>query len=264
MQTLLLAIEWNASPEIVNIGPLSLRWYGLLFALGFLLGLIIVRRMFLAEKAPEEWLDTVFMYMVLGTVVGSRLGHVFFYEWDYYSQHLSEIPMIWKGGLASHGGAIGIILALWYFSKKVSKKSILWILDKVVVPTALAGCFIRLGNLMNSEILGKASDATWAFIFTRVDDIARHPVQLYESMSYLFSFGVLYYTYWYTQKRHKEGYIFGFFLVLIFGFRIIMEIFKTSQGGIETSFGNALTTGQLLSIPFVLIGLYFMFRPEQR
>jgi len=129
MHPFLLAIEWSVSPEIVQIGPFSLRWYGLLFALGFLLGLFIVKRMFEAEKAPEAWLDKCFMYMVLGTIVGARLGHVFFYDWDYYSQHLSEIPMIWKGGLASHGGAIGIILALWIFSRTVSKKSILWILD---------------------------------------------------------------------------------------------------------------------------------------
>jgi phosphatidylglycerol:prolipoprotein diacylglycerol transferase len=262
MQMLLLAIEWNVSPEIAQLGPLRLRWYGLLFALGFLLGLFFVRRMFVAEKAPEEWLDKCFMYMVVGTVLGARLGHVFFYDWDYYSQHLGEILQIWKGGLASHGGAIGIILALWIFSRRVSKKSIYWIMDKVVVPTALAGCFIRLGNLMNSEILGLPSDAPWAFIFTRVDEVPRHPVQLYESLTYLASFLLLYYTYWYTEKRHKLGYIFGLFLVLIFGARIPLEAFKMSQGGFESAFGNAMTTGQLLSIPFVLIGLYFMFRPN--
>lgn len=262
MQTLLLSIEWSVSPEIVQIGPFSLRWYGLLFALGFLLGLYIVRRMFLEEGAPEEWLDKCFMYMVLGTVIGARLGHVFFYDWDYYSQHLSEIPMIWKGGLASHGGAIGIIAALWLFSKRISKKSLLWILDKVVVPTALAGCFIRLGNLMNSEILGKPSDKAWAFVFTRIDEVARHPVQIYESLCYLVSFGVLYYTFWYTNKRHKLGYVFGLFLVLIFGLRIPMESFKQSQGGFESALGDSLSTGQWLSIPFVLIGLYYMFRPQ--
>lgn len=264
MHPLLLAIEWSVSPEIVQIGPFSLRWYGLLFALGFLLGLFIVKRMFEAEKAPEAWLDKCFMYMVLGTVVGARLGHVFFYDWDYYSQHLGEIPMIWKGGLASHGGAIGIIIALWIFSRTVSKKSILWILDKVVVPTALAGCFIRLGNLMNSEIIGKPAEVDWAFIFTRIDQIPRHPVQLYESMCYLASFALLYYTYWFTEKRHKQGFVFGLFLVLIFGLRIPMEYFKQSQGGIESAFGDALSTGQLLSIPFVLVGLYFMLRPDRK
>lgn len=263
MQTLLAYINWDVNPEIFTIGPVTPRWYGLLFATGFLIGLYIVRKMFEEEKVPESWLDKAFIYVVVGTVVGARLGHVFFYDWDYYSEHLAEIPMIWKGGLASHGGAIAIIIALWIFSKRVSKKSILWILDKVVVPTALAGCFIRLGNLMNSEIYGIPTDVSWAFIFERAEEnpVPRHPVQLYEALSYLFSFAILYYTYWYTEKRHKLGYIFGLFLVLIFGFRFIMENYKASQGGLEIAFGNVLSTGQLLSIPFVIIGLYFLFRP---
>jgi len=262
MQIVLLAIEWSASPEIVQIGPLSLRWYGLLFALGFMLGLFMVRKMFAQEDALEEWLDKVFMYMVVGTVLGARLGHVFFYDWDYYSQHLIEIPQVWKGGLASHGAVIGIITALWLFSRNISKKSIFWIMDKVAIPTALAGCFIRLGNLMNSEILGLPTDKTWAFVFTHVDDIARHPVQLYESCAYLITFVILFYTYWYTNKKEKLGYIFGQFLFFIFGFRLILEQFKQSQGGFESAFGNVLSTGQLLSIPLVLIGLYFMFRKK--
>lgn len=261
MQHLLLAIEWSASPEIVNIGPFTLRWYGLLFALGFLLGLFMVRKMFLAEKAPEEWLDKCFMYMVVGTIIGARLGHVFFYDWGYYSQHLNEIPQIWRGGLASHGGTIGILLALWIFSRRISKKPILWILDKVAVPTALAGMFIRLGNLMNSEILGKPSSGDFAFVFKHVDDVPRHPAQLYEAFAYFLSFILLYYIYWYTDRKQKPGFILGLFFVLIFGSRIIVEFFKESQGGIESAFGNALNTGQLLSIPFVLVGAYLMFRP---
>ena len=261
---MLSVFHWNADPEIFSIGPVTLRWYGLLFALGFLLGLFMVRRMFLAENAPEEWLDKCFMYMVVGTVVGARLGHVFFYDWDYYSQNLIEIPMVWKGGLASHGGAIGIITALWLFSRSVSKKSVLWIMDKVAAPTALAGCFIRLGNLMNSEILGKPTDSEWAFIFTRVDQTPRYPAQLFESITYLFCFFILYYVYWYTDKKEKLGYLFGLFMVLIWGSRFFLEYFKQSQGGIETAFGNVLSTGQLLSIPFVLIGLYYMFRPNPK
>lgn len=261
---LLLAVEWSVSPEIVQIGPFSLRWYGLLFALGFLLGLFMVRKMFLAEKAPEEWLDKCFMYMVVGTVIGARLGHVFFYDWDYYSQHLAEIPQIWKGGLASHGGAIGNLIALWIFSRRVSKKPLLWILDRVSVPTALAGCFIRLGNLMNSEILGKPTDSDWAFVFTRVDDIPRYPAQLFEAMAYLASFILLYYVYWNTDRKDKPGYIFGLLFVLLFSSRFYIEYFKESQGGIETAFGSILSTGQLLSIPFVLLGLFLMFRPNPK
>lgn len=264
MQDLLLVIDWNASPEIVSIGPITLRWYGLLFASGFLLGLMIVTSMFKAEKAPEEWLDKIFIYMIVGAVLGARLGHVFFYEWDYYSKHLIEIPQVWRGGLASHGGAIGIIIALYIFSRKISKKSVLWILDKVVVPTALAGCLIRLGNLMNSEIVGKPTDVTWAFNFLKNPSVVGtpvHPVQLYESVSYIISFFILYYVYWFTNKKDKLGYMLGLFFVLIFGFRLYMEQFKRSQGGFEEAFAGVLSTGQLLSIPFILIGLFLMFRP---
>lgn len=289
-------ITWNVSPVILDLGILQLRWYGILFALGFLLGLIMVRKMFEVEKAPEEWLDKAFVYIVVGGVVGARLGHVFFYQWDYYAQHLAEIPQIWKGGLASHGGAIGVLLALWIYSRRVSKKSMLWILDKVVVPTALAGCFIRLGNLMNSEIVGKPTTAAFGFKFPRheiklwsicedciakvgdkclqvaeeanrqycvnIDDVpVRHAVQLYESISYLLIFGILFYAYWRTSAKEKPGLLFGLFLVLVWGARFVLEYFKTSQGGFETLFNNALSTGQLLSIPFVLVGLYFVFRP---
>lgn len=267
MQTLTAYITWDVSPEIVQLGPLTLRWYGLLFALGFLLGLYIVRAMFRAEKEPEEWLDKIFIYMVVGAIAGARLGHVFFYDWGYYSQHLSEIPAVWKGGLASHGGAVGIIIALWIFSARTAKRSVLWVLDRVVVPTALAGCFIRLGNLMNSEIVGTLSDAPWAFLFVRaypaeLAEAPRHPVQLYESISYLLAFFLLYWAYWKTAARQKQGRMFGLFLVLVLGLiRFVLEFFKTSQGGFETAFGNVLSTGQLLCIPFFLAGLYFIFRP---
>jgi len=291
-----LSITWTASPEIVSIGPLTLRWYGLLFASGFLIGLYIVRAMFKAENEPEEWLDKIFMYMVIGAIVGARLGHVFFYDWDYYSQHLAEIPAVWKGGLASHGGAIGIIVALWIFSARTAKRSVLWVLDRVVVPTALAGCFIRLGNLMNSEIVGNPTDASWGFKFPRHEvglwercqacieragekcvevaqnstgplcaDISqvpvRHPVQLYESICYLLAFVILYWVYWNTNAKEKLGRVFGLFLVLVLGIiRFGLEYFKTSQGGFETAFNTGLSTGQLLTIPFFIIGLYFLLR----
>ncbi|TXB63200.1 prolipoprotein diacylglyceryl transferase [Phaeodactylibacter luteus] len=297
MSDLLAFITWNASPEIISLGPITLRWYGLLFAAGFLAGLYIVKAMFKEEGAPEEWLDKIFIYMVVGAVLGARLGHVFFYDWDYYSQHLAEIPMVWKGGLASHGGAIGIILALYIFSVRESKRSVLWILDKVVVPTALAGCFIRLGNLMNSEIVGKATDAPWGFKFPRHETglwercqacaertgqqcmevaqmasgdfcvelaqvPARHPVQLYESMSYLLTFFLLYWVYWKTDMKERQGRVFGLFLVLVLGvIRFGLEYFKTSQGGFESVVNGELSTGQLLSLPFLAIGLFFLFRP---
>lgn len=300
MQDMLLSINWTASPEIINIGPLTLRWYGLLFAAGFLAGLYIVRAMFKAENEPEEWLDTIFMYMVVGAILGARLGHVFFYDWEYYSNHLSEIPAVWKGGLASHGGAIGIIISLWIFSARTAKRSVLWVLDRVVVPTALAGCFIRLGNLMNSEIVGKPTDVAWGFRFPRHEadlwercqncleragaeciEVAqnsagplcvemakvpvRHPVQLYESIAYLIAFIILYFVYWKTNAKEQLGRVFGLFLVLVLGIiRFGLEFFKTSQGGFESAFSNGLSTGQLLTIPFFLVGLYFLLRPAPK
>lgn len=258
-------ISWAPNPEIFSLGPLAPRWYGLLFATGFLIGLFIVKRMFKEEDAPEEWLDKAFMYIVIGAVVGARLGHVFFYDWDYYSQNLAKIPAIWEGGLASHGGAIGILIALYIFSKRVSKKSMLWILDKVVVPTALAGCFIRMGNFMNSEIVGTPYDGPFAVLFVNayppLNEVPRHPVQLYEAASYLVIFVILFFTYWRTQYRKKPGFVFGLFLVLVFGARFVLEKYKHTQGGLEEAINNSLSTGQLLSIPFVLVGLYYIFRP---
>lgn len=269
MMPLFLTIRWDVSPELFSAGNFAMRWYGLLFAAGFLLGLWMVTKMFKAEGAPEKWLDIIFFFMIGGGVIGARLGHVFFYEWDYYSDHLSEIPMIWRGGLASHGGAIGIILALWIFSKYISKRSMLWILDKIVVPTALAACLIRLGNLMNSEIVGNVTDVPWAFEFVRhaeennIPLEPRHPAQLYEALSYLIIFVILYFTYWKTEKRKHQGFIFGLFLVLTFIARFLIEPFKTSQGGFETALGNVLSTGQWLSIPFVAAGIYFIMRANR-
>lgn len=257
---MLAYIHWNASPEIVTLGPLTLRWYGLLFATGFLVGLFLVKKKFDAENIPEAWLDKLFIYMVVGAILGARLGHVFFYEWGYYRQHLDEIIKVWNGGLASHGGAIGILLALWLYSRRITKKSLVWIFDRVVAAIALAGFFIRMGNLMNSEIIGRQTDVPWAFIFEKVDQVPRHAVQLYEALFYLASFVILYLVYWKTDKRKKEGYIFGLFLLLIWGGRFVMEFFKEDLGGIQSYFDNVLTTGQLLSIPLILWGVYLVFR----
>ncbi|WP_421919393.1 prolipoprotein diacylglyceryl transferase [Marinifilum sp.] len=259
---MLLSILWDVKPEIFTIGSFSVRWYGLLFALGFLLGYYIVEKMFKKDGIKIELLDKLFLYTMIATVVGARLGHVFFYGWEFYSQNPMEIIKVWRGGLASHGAAIGIITALWFYSKKVSKKSILWILDYVVIPVALAGCFIRLGNLMNSEIIGVKSNVSWAFEFVRasIDDpkAPRHPAQLYEAICYLISFGVLMYMYWRTDAKKRSGMIFGAFLVLIFTARFFIEFIKENQEAFEE--GMALNMGQLLSIPFVLIGLYFLLR----
>ncbi len=255
---MLLSIVWDIKPEIFSVGPLSVRWYGLLFAIAFLLGYRITEKMFQRDNIKIEWLDKLFFLTMVATVIGARLGHVFFYNWEFYSQHPSEILKIWHGGLASHGAAIGIIAALWFYSKKVSKKSILWILDYVVIPVALAGAFIRLGNLMNSEIIGMPTQVSWAFIFKRVDMLPRHPTQLYESICYLISFGILMHMYWKTEAKKHEGLLFGTFLVLIFSARFFIEFIKENQEAFEQ--GMLLNMGQILSIPFVLVGAYFILK----
>jgi prolipoprotein diacylglyceryl transferase len=220
--------------------------------------------MFKREGMKTELVDSLFLYVVIGTVIGARLGHVFFYDWAYYRQHPAEIIQIWHGGLASHGGFVGIIVMLWLWSKKVSKRSILWAMDKVAVPTALAGFFIRTGNLINSEIYGIPTSLPWAFTFVRDgDNIPRHPTQIYEALAYLLIFGFLMYMYWKTDIRLKEGKIFGWFMLLVFGFRFLVEFLKIDQSAFEA--GMALNMGQILSIPLALVGLFFiLWKPKSK
>lgn len=264
-----LFIDWNVEPEI---GIWRIRWYGLLFAAGFALGYQVLKRIFKKEGINEDWLDKVLIYMIVGTVVGARLGHCFFYGpyWDEfddqgrmivegYLSHPYKILYIWEGGLASHGGAIGNIIALWIFSKRISKRSILWILDRVVISVALAASFIRLGNLMNSEIVGTRTDLPWGFIFRyNGENFARHPAQLYESIMYLSIFAILFTLYRKTDWSRIKGKIFGLFLMLVFTGRFLVEFVKQNQEAFEDSL--PINMGQILSIPFVLIGLYFFFR----
>lgn len=255
-------IVWDVNPVLFSIGNWSVRWYGLLFALGFVFGIIIITRMFKNEGIKKEWVDSLFLYVVIGTVVGARLGHVFFYDWSYYKENLGEIIKIWHGGLASHGGVIGVAIALWLWSRKYSKKSVLWIIDRVVVPTALVSAMIRLGNLMNSEIIGKPTDLPWAFTFTAVDNLPRHPSQLYESLTYLAVFGILMYLYWKTDIRDKQGRLFGILMTLVFTARFLIEFTKENQVAFEANI--PMNMGQWLSIPFILIGAYFWFRPLKK
>ena len=268
----LLYITWDVSPEIFEIAGFAPRWYSVLFALGFVIGFFIVQSMFKKEKVDLELLNSLLMYVVVATVLGARLGHCLFYDWEYFSQHPLEILLpvqfepefriIGFRGLASHGGAFGIIIALWLWSRKHSKKPLMWILDRLVVPSALAGAFIRLGNLMNSEIVGKVTDVDWAFIFVLLGPEPRHPVQLYEALAYLAIFAFLYWLYWKRNAGDKPGVLFGWFMILMFTARFFLEYYKRSQGGFETAFDNVLSTGQLLSIPFVLIGVFFLIRPS--
>ena len=259
MINLISFIHWNVSPEIFNLGPLSIRWYGLLFATGFLAGYYIGERMFLSEKVNQKWIDTLFLYIIIATIVGARLGHVFFYGWDYYSQHPAEIIKVWHGGLASHGGALGIIIAMLLYSKWVTKRNVLWTIDRIVVPTALVGAFIRMGNLMNSEIYGIETSLPWGFIFERNGEtVAKHPTQIYEALAYLFSFAVLMFLYRRTRSKNREGLLTGVFFVFIFLARFLIEYIKEDQEAFEADM--ALNMGQWLSVPFIIAGVYLILR----
>jgi prolipoprotein diacylglyceryl transferase len=242
-----------------------------MFAIGFWIGYNIVAKMFRREGAPESWLGSLLIYVALGTIIGARLGHVLFYEWEYYSQHLWKIPCIWEGGLASHGGAIGVIIAVILFSIFTSKKNALWTFDRLVVAIALVGCLIRLGNLANSEIFGHATTLPWGFMFVRsrewhmlYEGMPCHPTQIYEALCYLALFGLLMWMYWKKNAGERPGLIFGTFLIGTFLSRFFIEFIKNDQVAFEESM--TLNMGQCLSIPFVLMGIvliiYSMTRPR--
>jgi len=260
---ILAFIHWNVSPEIFSLGPVHVRWYGLLFAVGFLFGYNHGEKMFKHENIDPKWLESLFIYLIVATVVGARLGHVFFYGWEYYSQHPIEILYIWQGGLASHGGVLGIIVAMIIWSMKVSKRSILWVLDRVVVPSILVAALIRLGNLMNSEIYGMQTSLPWGFIFERNHEIVpKHPTQIYEALSYLLTFGVIQYMYWKTKAKEYQGLLVGVFFIMVFTARFLVEFIKEDQEAFEATM--ALNMGQWLSIPFILTGVVLIVRAIQK
>ena len=256
------AIVWNVKPEIFSIGSLSIRYYGLLFALGFVFGYIIMNYIFKKEGNPQGVLDTLTTYMVIATVVGARLGHCLFYEPEYYLAHPIDILKVWEGGLASHGAGVGIIFSLWLFSRK-TKKPLLWILDRIVIVVALAGFFIRMGNLMNSEIYGIQTDLPWGFIFERRDELVpKHPTQIYEALFYLVIFLVLFFIYRKKGVKIQQGLLFGLFLVTLFSVRFLIEFIKEPQVGFEENM--VLNMGQLLSIPFIILGIYMLIRSQKK
>ncbi len=254
----LLTFSWSAEPDIFSLGPLTVRWYGLLWVLAFALGIFILQRLFKKDNVKPEWVDSVFMYVFIGTVIGARLGHVFFYGWEYYSKNLIDIFKIWEGGLASHGASVGILVSIWLFSKFVSKKSMIWALDRIVIPVAIGGAFVRMGNFINSEIIGMPTDLSIGVIFTHIDNIPRHPAQIYEALSYTLLFVLLLFLFFRTDIRKKEGYIFGIFLIILFASRFFIEFVKENQEAFES--GMVLNMGQWLSIPFILAGVFFTSR----
>ncbi|MGQ2982741.1 prolipoprotein diacylglyceryl transferase [Flavobacterium sp.] len=306
-----LSIVWN-SPEGFHLGPIMLRYYSLGFVIAFGLGWLIMKKIFEREGESMEKLDKLFITTLVATLLGARLGQVFFYDWPYFREHPEEILLPFKfrpefeftgfAGLASHGAAIAIILAMIYYSRKVIHRPLLWVLDRVVIPVTSGGIFVRLGNFFNSEILGDVTspDSPTAVKFIRgeewlnkshvmertgikdydkayeaieqnpqfADTLAkipyRHPAQLYEAFLYIFVFLIIFYMYWKTDARKKHGLIFGVFLVLLWSVRFVVEFVKESQGGFEKQIASTLSTGQWLSIPFILVGFWLIFTARNR
>lgn len=275
-----LFINWTIDSQLIE-GWRTPNLYGLLFVSGIVMGYFVIRKMFKAEQVEDKILDSLVTYMVLATIIGARLGHVLFYGpyWDGfvngkfergYFSHPGDIIKVWEGGLASHGAAIAILIALFIFSKKVSKMSYIWILDRIAAPIAIAGTFIRLGNLVNHEMVGYETTVPWAFKFQYYfneatgfyDPTPRHPAQLYEAICYFISFWILLYLYWKLKKWQQPGFVFGSFLILIFGSRIICECFKLGQTARDYTL--PLNTGQLLSIPLVLAGIFLVYNASKK
>lgn len=256
----LLVVHWNVDPAIFHIGGFEVRWYSLLFVSGFILGWFIVRGFFRREKVSESLLDPLLYTLLIGTIVGARLGHCLFYQPDYFLgswKGFFEIFMPWKGGLASHGGTIALILAMIWFANKYGKKEgfdFMWIVDHIVIPISFAACFIRLGNLFNSEIYGDVTNLPWGFIFERRGETQpKHPTQLYEAGTYLLLGILLMLLYKYRLDKMYRGEFFGIFMIICFGSRILIEFIKEPQVGFEENM--LFNMGQLLSVPFVLLGI---------
>lgn len=261
-----MIIEWNADPIIFTAGPLSPRWYGVLFASAFMISYQIMKKIFIAEGKQMKHLDQLTIAIIIGTIVGARVGHVLFYEPQVFLDDPLEVIAIWHGGLASHGGALGIIAALVWFHRKNSSFGMTWLFDRLAIVAAISGMCIRLGNLMNSEIIGKPTDGTWGFWFQRIDPVLlpRHPTQLYEAALCLVLFGLTYWMYGRGVAKRNPGMIFGMFLVLLFVGRFVVEFYKEHQVDFEASL--PLDMGQILSIPFVVLGLIYLIRsirPQQ-
>jgi prolipoprotein diacylglyceryl transferase len=300
-----LTVVWNP-PTGIDLGFFMIRFYSLMFVIAFGLGWYIMKRIFENENESLEKLDSLFIWTVLSTLIGARLGHVLFYDWEYYRNHLSEIFLPFRfnpdfeftgfQGLASHGAAMSIIVAMYFFSKKIMKRPLLWLLDRIVIPVSSGAIFVRFGNFFNSEIIGKETDFSLGIQFikdyfspsdavqaTQISNPnlayhaiatdpkfadllqqvpSKHPAQLYEAFCYLFVFAILYFLYWKTKTKEKSGFLFGLFLVLLWSIRFVVEYVKESQGGFESALG-LFSTGQWLSIPFILVGLYYIITAEK-
>lgn len=265
---MLLYISWNIDPEIFSIGPLTIRWYGLFFMFSFLFGFYLLERIFKAEGKLIKDLDRLSLYVGIGTLIGARLGHCFFYQRESYLENPLEILMVWHGGLASHGAVIGILIAVYFFVRNTENKSItyFWTLDRIAIVVALAAFLVRMGNLMNSEIYGIETDVPWAFLFERDALFAkvvvpRHPTQIYEALSYLVLFGLMMFFYWKKSWGKYSGKLLGFFFIWLFTARFFIEFIKEVQEKFETEY--LLKMGQILSLPLILIGIILFFKSKK-
>lgn len=246
------------SPAISTFGPLEPRWYGLMFAFAFISGYSIGFKLFKDAGKTQEELDRLLIYVLIATVVGARLGHVFFYEAEFYLRNIHLIPQVWTGGLASHGAAVGIIIAMWLYARRTAGTTFMWVADRVVPGVAIGGMFIRFGNFFNSEILGMPTEVPWAIIFANIDNLPRHPSMLYEAVLCILVLAVLFWIYAKYKNNPPEGSLFGTFLIMLFTGRFLIEFTKETQA--DFLLGAVLDMGQLLSIPFVLIGIWLLWK----
>ncbi len=260
----LLSVTWEVSPVIFSLGPISVRWYGLFWALSFYIGYELLATIFKKENVGQKELDSLLIHIAIGSVLGARLGHCFFYDFDYYIANPIEVLYIWQGGLASHGGAIGILLAMLRFYKRKSSKSFFWTVDRMLIPVALAAFFIRMGNMMNHEIYGYETSLPWGFKF--IDNLyawmegaepvftsPRHPTGIYEGIGYLFVFFSMLWMYFKRMPRLYEGFLTGYFLIILFTWRFLVEYVKEVQSAFEEDL--PINMGQILSIPMILMGI---------
>jgi len=282
---MLFKIDWAPNEVFLNLGPLTIYWYSVMFIIAFSLGYYIVQKIYINDNKSVTLVEPLFIYVVFGTLIGARLGEVFFYNWDYFQNNLIEIFLPikrdinssfffgiidgWKfvgyRGLASHGATIGIITSMFIYKYKFKYDSVLWIFDRIVIPIAIGGMFVRIGNFFNSEIVGNYTNSNFGVVFLNNGEIfPRHPAQLYEAFGYLILFILLWNIYWKTNLKKHKGFIFGLFLTCLFSIRILVENVKESQGGgLEDTLG-ILSTGQWLSIPFIIIGLCLMIYSRKK
>lgn len=248
-------IHWNVSPILIELGPFALRWYGVFFAVAFLVGYRIMEWIYRREGEPTTALDGLLVYVMAGTLIGARLGHCFLYDPVYYISHPIEILQFWKGGLASHGGVFGLLLSVFWYTRRAGRPPYPWLLDRLAIPAALGGCFIRVGNFFNSEIVGVPTNGWWAVVFEKLDSVPRHAVQLYEAVAYLLVFVVLLSAYR-RGTGTRAGALAGIFFTSVFFVRLGLEFVKMPQAAYETDF--SFRVGQWLSVPLAGVGLVLL------